>query len=435
MAAEQDYKSTHTGSQLDSALDKVLNPDTTPESGSTNLITSGGVKAALEAQKNSDFDIMSNSSADLDVADKDGKILVRFANGHVKTKNFDSSAVYTKSQVDALVSSGGGSSSDSTKQDKLVSGVNIKTINGTSLLGSGNINITGTGSAESTGKTLKILIFGNSYTMDALSCARSLMRELVGAHNIVWGYMYASNSSLYNHLQYLADGTVKPYYKKGTQIDNVSTSKTMTAMIQDEEWDWIVFQQISSSSNSESTYFPHIDKLIQRCNELATKPVRFAYMHAQDNANTDHGVARFNGQASACKSLLTKSCIEEIIPCGTALQNIRTLDTLNTYGDRLNQGTGAANGVGYHLQTGIGQFVESAAFVQWVIRQLGLTTSILGSKIVPDTTSYYSHTRGDTICGITENNTKICRMAALAAVRNPNEITDMSTYINEITPE
>lgn len=41
------YRSTHTGAQIDEAVDKTLNPDATPTQSSTNLVQSGGVKAAM----------------------------------------------------------------------------------------------------------------------------------------------------------------------------------------------------------------------------------------------------------------------------------------------------------------------------------------------------------------------------------------------------
>ena len=41
------WNSSFTGTQIDDALNKVVNADTTPTANSTKMITSGGVKAAL----------------------------------------------------------------------------------------------------------------------------------------------------------------------------------------------------------------------------------------------------------------------------------------------------------------------------------------------------------------------------------------------------
>lgn len=43
------YNSAYTGAQIDTAVGKALNPQTTPTAGSASLITSGGVKSALDA--------------------------------------------------------------------------------------------------------------------------------------------------------------------------------------------------------------------------------------------------------------------------------------------------------------------------------------------------------------------------------------------------
>lgn len=43
------YNSAYTGAQIDSAVGKALNPQTTPTSGSNELISSGGVKSAIDA--------------------------------------------------------------------------------------------------------------------------------------------------------------------------------------------------------------------------------------------------------------------------------------------------------------------------------------------------------------------------------------------------
>lgn len=43
------YNSTYTGAQIDSAVGKANNPDNTPTANSGNLVTSGGVAAAIAA--------------------------------------------------------------------------------------------------------------------------------------------------------------------------------------------------------------------------------------------------------------------------------------------------------------------------------------------------------------------------------------------------
>ena len=57
----------------------------------------------------------------------------------------DTATTYTKTETDNAITA-----ATSTKQDTLVSGTNIKTINNESILGSGNITIQGSGSVDQT---------------------------------------------------------------------------------------------------------------------------------------------------------------------------------------------------------------------------------------------------------------------------------------------
>lgn len=57
----------------------------------------------------------------------------------------DTATTYTKTEVDNAITA-----ATSTKQDQLISGTNIKTINNESILGSGNIDIQGGGSVDQT---------------------------------------------------------------------------------------------------------------------------------------------------------------------------------------------------------------------------------------------------------------------------------------------
>lgn len=76
----------------------------------------------------------------------------------------DTATTYTKTEVDNAITAG-----TSTKQDTLVSGTNIKTINNTSLLGSGNIDIQGGsgGKAVSGGTNISVT---TGTTADTINC-------------------------------------------------------------------------------------------------------------------------------------------------------------------------------------------------------------------------------------------------------------------------
>lgn len=120
-------------------------------------------------------------------------------NYYNKTEAYNKLESYSKAEVDSLISSSGADLSDyynktqvdslipniSTKQDTLVSATNIKTINGQSVLGSGNIVIIDEGSVQLTGDetiagiktfTSNIVgnITGNAGTATKLATARTI---------------------------------------------------------------------------------------------------------------------------------------------------------------------------------------------------------------------------------------------------------------------
>lgn len=118
----------------------------------------------------------------------------------------DSSNVYTKSETDSKVSAKANASDVYTrtetdskisgKQDKLVSGTNIKTINGNSVLGSGNVSISGTDST-------KLPLSGGTMTGDIVMSGTGKLRFSqpnygLGGISITTTSVYMSGTSVGN---------------------------------------------------------------------------------------------------------------------------------------------------------------------------------------------------------------------------------------------
>ena len=101
----------------------------------------------------------------------------------------DTATTYTKTETDNAITA-----ATSTKQDTLVSGTNIKTINGETLLGEGNIEIqggSGGGKAIEAGRGIKIT---TGETADTVSFNLSLSSSTLASDSIVGGYF--GNKSL-----------------------------------------------------------------------------------------------------------------------------------------------------------------------------------------------------------------------------------------------
>ena len=90
-------------SALDGLQAEIPTVDAVPTQGSTNAVSSGGVYTALEDKADKDstpkIAISEEMEADLYVCDSNGNVIAEFADGHIKTKNFDSSDINTETDT------------------------------------------------------------------------------------------------------------------------------------------------------------------------------------------------------------------------------------------------------------------------------------------------------------------------------------------------
>ncbi len=126
--------------------------DATPTDGSANAVSSNGVFDALANKQNS-LGFTPEDSANKSTSTSDSASSVKFPVWSAILSYFDVTRIKTILGITTL--SGSNTGDDATnsqysglatsKQDTLVSGTNIKTINGNSILGSGDIVISGSG--------------------------------------------------------------------------------------------------------------------------------------------------------------------------------------------------------------------------------------------------------------------------------------------------
>ena len=108
----------------------------------------------------------------------------------------NTATTYTKTEVDNAITA-----ATSTKQDTLVSGTNIKTINNTSILGSGNIDIQGGGGGKAVSGGTNISITTGE-TADTINCTLPISADTGGIvrgtnnyRNALFGYYNNSQNN------------------------------------------------------------------------------------------------------------------------------------------------------------------------------------------------------------------------------------------------
>ena len=384
----------------------------------------------------------SDATGDLDIKDEAGYVLSRFENGHIRTKNFYSGNIYTKSEVDSLIGSGGVTQQQlqdglATKQNTLVSGTNIKTINGSSILGSGNITISG-GEGTTSTRVIKILSVGNSYSADAFMYFPYVFRNIVSDIDVIVGIASVGSCTLQMHLDYATNSTASYYFYKWTSTNNrwtSSSSKTLEYCVTNEDWDFITFQQKSTNSADYTTISPYLNPLIDWVFGKVTKAVKIGWLMTPALPRGNSGLQPYNYNSdtfyaslvTTAQSILTDTPVSFVIPEGTAIQNCRKT-SLNDLGDYTYH---YMSQDGVHLQQGLPCLAASYACVQYILDMIGYSNKgILGDSIRPtdsldDTWNIISQ-QGNCV-GVTNANCLLAQKCVLMAMKKPYEITNCGT--------
>jgi hypothetical protein len=266
-------------------------------------------------------------------------------------------------------------------------------------------------------KSLKILAIGNSFSEDGLRYVYQIAKD-AGVEKVVLGNLYVGGCSLATHWANAKTNAPKYNYQKNT--DGTWTSRmnsTMEYGIQDENWDMISIQQVSSLSGLPATYNSDLDNLIVYVNSKKTNPDATLVWHmtwAYQANSTHSGFATYDkNQMTMYQAIVSTvsnriagdSVFSGIIPSGTAIQNMRT----SYIGDTLTRD-------GYHMSLNLGRYIASMTWVK----------ALTGASI--DNVSWVPNARE-----IPETLLPVIKEAVNNAVQNPFSVTQ-SSYTNRPTP-
>lgn len=345
----------------------------------------------------------SDSDADLDIADENGKVALRLSGGDIKTKNFDSRNI--------KISVGDDDEADLDFADDnghvalRVSGGHIKTKN--------------FDSANVVGKVIKVLIYGNSWAGDAVSYAGPLLDEILnGDAKVHIGFCYQRSSSLQDHYNNADNNSSyeKFFYYNSDNGWVSESSVSFNDALHLENWDIVLLQQVSGSAAIVNSYQPYLSYLIDIISSRANKPVKFGWILARDkfNQSTHEQTPIWNNAKTIAQALLNSTLIDFVVPTGTATENARTT-SLDELGIHLtNDGT--------HLQDGVPCLVEAYCFVLSILNVYGFgNKSINGSKFIPGATIQPN----GSVIGVTSGNIVLAQKCAIFAFKNPFVITDI----------
>ena len=267
--------------------------------------------------------------------------------------------------------------------------------------------------------SLKILTIGNSYSDDAMEYVYNIAKAL-GIENVEVANLRANSCSLETHLSNAQNDTGFYMYRHWANGDNKwvddgswssnGTYKISTA-VTDADWDYIVFQQVSTSSTDANSY-DDLNALIEIVEEL-NPTARYAWhMTWGDKTVTD--LSMYNSIVSAVQSkIVGNEKIDVIVPVGTTIQNLRT-SYLSLDDIMRNK----------HLGYGIGRYAAGLTFVKALT---GISVDNIDYIPTADTE------------GHTFNYTDVDKAPVIEAVNNaiatPFAVTSSELVKEELKPE
>ena len=253
---------------------------------------------------------------------------------------------------------------------------------------------------------VRILAFGNSFAIDAMESGLYDIAQASGIR-LVLGNACQGGFSLQNHWNaFVTNYSGMEYRKCVNRHYSVYKGCNLKAILANEKWDIITFQQVSYQAGFYGTYEPYLTNLINYVKDNARNPnakygFYMVWAYAQ-NASHEKYYLYNNDQMTMynCIAAATNKAIEAhpeldyLIPTGTAIQNART----TSLGNDLTRD-------GIHLSEDIGR---SIAAYSWLATLFG-TETMMKNTFVPH--------------NLDEKTIQLIKNAVLSAIENPYSIT------------
>lgn len=208
-------------------------------------------------------------------------------------------------------------------------------------------------------KEIKILCVGNSYSNDTFWMLKDIAES--AGYKVTVGISHLSGGTLsqvYDAIN--SNGTVTTYNKFGSAGHAESSNFNARYIITDEEWDYIFFQQASTSAMDYSTYQPALGNLVSYVKANATNPsvklgINMPWVRPISHSTIGTAEKQLQVNAAivdACQQAMYDESLDVFIPTGIAIMNGRSNEYLAQVSDELTRD-------GSHLDEGIGRYLAA----------------------------------------------------------------------------
>lgn len=263
---------------------------------------------------------------------------------------------------------------------------------------------------------LDVLFIGNSFSIDTSAALPAMFRSMgITAVNVY--VLYKGGCSMRQHYEYfLSDEPVYELWQYNFAGEKRLESKTTIRDVMGRyPYDVVVFQQYSLESGQPSTYEPYLSRLLQAYAVTTISPrttfafnQTWAYSSRHKDVKATYGTPTdmWRQICDATRRLKQHSGIDVIIPCGTAVENARSLTSVETANEwtRDNQ----------HISLYLGRYLLACTFFEAII------APCLSLNLGDDHT-VYGRAGGEIV---DDSNRSLLQRCARLAVANNYEVSE-----------
>ena len=278
---------------------------------------------------------------------------------------------------------------------------------------------------ETMKKSIKLLIFGNSYGNDAAYYLDRMLR-CGGYEDITIGHVGESSMAINDHYHNIDDDPTNDYiyndhpfsvhHKKvnGKKVDLPADYK---AIVADEDWDYVLFYQGPNSAAmlTEREYYSECDRFISALRENMTNPEGKIIYYMTWAHNVSDTTALYNGIVNITREVITDHPeIDGVLPAATLIQNLRTSYLIDGKAGDITRDWG-------HLNYGVGRY---AMAMLWYVYLTG--GSVEDIDFMPTLESEYNGNPeyAEIFTDVDESNVKIIKEAIANAMTTPYSVTE-----------
>lgn len=294
---------------------------------------------------------------------------------------------------------------------------------------------------------LKILCFGNSFSQDSMGYVPMILKGLKPNANVTIGLGVIGGCTMAQHCanitgvaQTIGSTTYQPNVNYGYFEYNNITDRwddyiylKADGMISLRDWDIITFQMNGTNNYDDyATYYePFLAPTFSALAGKVGKPIRIGWLltHGSYCSTKADALTHWQGSAANTQRVMEETAADVLFPYGTAIQNLRTtsIATSGQYGSILQ----ADNA---HLQEGVATLCASYCMVLKILelleeKKIGIigegtrpTYEWITEHNVPGT----NYAEAGVVEGVTDANCYLAQVAAVKAISNPYEVTDLS---------